>query len=70
MSWGDARKACQRYGGDLLIIQDDAEQKFIAANRTAAQRLQHHWIGLTDQETEGMMLKIRSDSFGLLGCNF
>eukprot|EP00794_Sanderia_malayensis_P003261 gene3261-3742_t len=53
MSWSDARLACQRYGGDLVTIKNAQEQAFLAANQTAAQRLMHYWIGITDEGSEG-----------------
>ena len=53
MSWNDSRLACQRYGGDLVVIRNQDEQNFLTANMTQSQKRQHYWIGLSDQASEG-----------------
>ena len=60
MSWNDSRLACQRYGGDLVVIKDNAEQQLIARKMTPAQRRQHYWIGLTDAAQEGKLFFLYS----------
>uniref|UniRef100_A0A3B5MKC5 C-type lectin domain-containing protein n=1 Tax=Xiphophorus couchianus TaxID=32473 RepID=A0A3B5MKC5_9TELE len=46
-SWNKAREDCRNRGGDLVVISDDDEQKFVVAlTETSA------WIGLR-KETEG-----------------
>ena len=53
MSWNESRLACQRYGGDLVVIKNQDEQNFLTANMTQSQKRQHYWIGLSDQASEG-----------------
>lgn len=54
MTWNDSRLACQRYGGDLVVIRDVSVQNFLVSNMTPVQRRQHYWIGLTDSAREGI----------------
>ena len=53
MTWNNSRLACQRYGGDLVVIRNQSEQDFLARSMTPSQKLQHYWIGLTDVAKEG-----------------
>lgn len=46
--WTSARKFCQKYGGDLVIIETKAENDYLASLKLGS-----FWIGLTDTETEG-----------------
>ncbi|XP_008431060.1 CD209 antigen-like protein E [Poecilia reticulata] len=47
-TWDEGRKDCKDKGGDLVVIDDDEEQKFVfTLTRWST------WIGLTDRETEG-----------------
>ncbi|KAM4562041.1 CD209 antigen-like protein C isoform 2-T2 [Fundulus diaphanus] len=47
-SWDKGREDCRNRGGDLVVIDNPEEQRFIStfANKDA-------WIGLNDKETEG-----------------
>ncbi|XP_014834878.1 PREDICTED: CD209 antigen-like protein E [Poecilia mexicana] len=47
-SWYEGRADCRKRGGDLVVIDDDDEQKFVATLTGWSA-----WIGLTDQDTEG-----------------
>ncbi|XP_019113504.2 CD209 antigen-like protein E isoform X2 [Larimichthys crocea] len=47
-AWQDSREDCLQRGADLVIINSEAEQKFIR------QYPKYIWIGLTDRETEGV----------------
>ena len=53
MSWNESRLACQRYGGDLVVIRNDSEQNFLASSMSPSQKRQHYWIGLSDYAKEG-----------------
>ena len=53
MGWSDSRLACKRYGGDLVVIRNQDEQKFLIANMIQSQKRQHYWIGLSCQASEG-----------------
>ncbi|XP_062372972.1 C-type lectin domain family 4 member F isoform X1 [Sardina pilchardus] len=46
-SWGESRKFCLKMGTDLVIVNDENEQQFIAPYK-------NHWIGLSDTEEEGV----------------
>uniref|UniRef100_A0A3P9P6R6 CD209 antigen-like protein A n=1 Tax=Poecilia reticulata TaxID=8081 RepID=A0A3P9P6R6_POERE len=47
-SWDEGRTDCRTRGGDLVVIDDDDEQKFISTFTN-----KQTWIGLNDKETEG-----------------
>src|SRR5262249_9430267 len=47
-SWLDAQTDCEKWGGDLVAITSEEEQKFVAAFVAA-----NSWIGDNDQKTEG-----------------
>jgi len=56
-SWPDARRHCQRLGGELVSITSEQRKKevicFIANNGGLGSLMTGHWIGLNDQATEG-----------------
>ena len=47
-SWQEARSFCQSRGGDLLVIESEEENLWIAA-----QNVSNPWIGINDIDTEG-----------------
>ncbi|XP_008431073.1 C-type lectin domain family 4 member F-like [Poecilia reticulata] len=47
-AWYEARADCRTRGGDLVVINDADEQKFVLTLTETST-----WIGLTDQVTEG-----------------
>ncbi|XP_050961374.1 uncharacterized protein LOC127162621 [Labeo rohita] len=49
-SWSDSRKYCKDHGADLVIINSEEKQKFIASFTT-----ERVWIGLSDTEQQGNM---------------
>jgi predicted DNA-binding protein (MmcQ/YjbR family)/methionine-rich copper-binding protein CopC len=49
MSWTAAQAYAEQFGGDLVTINDEAEQQWIATQFSWA----NPWIGLTDAATEG-----------------
>ena len=54
LSWRDAQKACENIGGHLVIIEDEAEQTFLAGNiRNGKVKAEYLWIGATDELVEG-----------------
>ncbi|XP_058849999.1 asialoglycoprotein receptor 1-like isoform X1 [Acipenser ruthenus] len=52
MDWHSSRSSCVSMGADLVIIESEAEQKFLHENA----KKNYHWIGLTDAVTEGVWL--------------
>ncbi|XP_072018798.1 hyalin-like isoform X2 [Amphiura filiformis] len=51
-SWNNARAMCQEMGGDLVIIDDQAENDFIR-DLIPTTGMLGYWIGLTDTVNEG-----------------
>lgn len=49
VTWADARTACMGFGGDLVIIDDQAEQDFLLGQPLAPVV----FIGLSDEAVEG-----------------
>ncbi|KAI1887283.1 hypothetical protein AGOR_G00188640 [Albula goreensis] len=45
-TWSESRQYCREKGADLVIINNEEEQKFL-------QDFEDIWIGLTDSENEG-----------------
>ncbi|XP_073689403.1 C-type lectin domain family 17, member A-like [Garra rufa] len=54
--WNSSRQRCQDLGGDLVIINSSEEQEFLAQQIVTFNALVLHWIGLTDQQSEGVWL--------------
>ncbi|KAI4896072.1 hypothetical protein NFI96_007118 [Prochilodus magdalenae] len=50
MSWRAAREDCRDRGADLVIINSKEEQSFLSAQYAK----KTFWMGLTDEETEGV----------------
>jgi hypothetical protein len=51
--WRDARATCQGAHSDLAIVDDQAENDFITSRLSA-----ESWLGINDQETEGVYVWI------------
>lgn len=55
--FADARTSCMTLGGDLLKVDDQAEQDFLVATPfPASAGLGGYFVGLSDQATEGMFV--------------
>ena len=52
LSWRDARDECERWGYQLVVIENQRENEFIIAERQR-QRQENLWIGLSDRRDEG-----------------
>ncbi|MEE2644723.1 MAG: C-type lectin domain-containing protein [Myxococcota bacterium] len=57
LSWGDAKRECERWGYYLFIIESAEEQRFIAEERDR-QSQENLWIGLNDRDQEGRFIWI------------
>ncbi|XP_058849512.1 C-type lectin domain family 4 member E-like isoform X1 [Acipenser ruthenus] len=55
MDWHSSRASCVSMGADLVIIEGEAEQRFLL-NEAKAHPGNRYWIGLTDAVTEGVWL--------------
>ncbi|XP_058849507.1 C-type lectin domain family 4 member E-like isoform X2 [Acipenser ruthenus] len=55
MDWQSSRDNCTSMGADLVIIESEAEQRFLL-NEAKAHPGSRYWIGLTDAVTEGVWL--------------
>ncbi|XP_067285071.1 galactose-specific lectin nattectin-like [Pseudorasbora parva] len=56
MDWYSSRERCQDLGGDLVIINSNKEQEFLARQIRNISANALYWIGLTDSRTEGVWL--------------
>ncbi|XP_053282428.1 C-type lectin domain family 4 member E-like [Pleuronectes platessa] len=65
--WKEAREDCQRHGGDLAVVQDMEDQKFLTnftyqfkQNHLSGQVFHAAWIGLTDEKTENSFVWVNN----------
>ncbi|XP_058850061.1 hepatic lectin-like [Acipenser ruthenus] len=56
MNWHSSRASCVSMGADLVIIESEAEQRFLLNAAKAQTAGNRYWIGLTDAVTEGAWL--------------
>ncbi|RXM32785.1 C-type lectin domain family 4 member E, partial [Acipenser ruthenus] len=56
MNWHSSRASCVSMGADLVIIESEAEQRFLMNAAKAQTARNRYWIGLTDAVTEGVWL--------------
>ncbi|XP_041124614.1 C-type lectin domain family 4 member E-like [Polyodon spathula] len=54
MDWNSSRDNCTSMGGHLVIIESEAEQRFLLNAAKAQTAGKRYWIGLTDGVTEGV----------------
>ena len=57
LTWKEAAAKCESLGGNLVIIDDAEENKFVAS-LIAADAWQDSWIGITDDANEGTWLTV------------
>ncbi|MGH0117845.1 UNVERIFIED_CONTAM: hypothetical protein FKN15_003876 [Acipenser sinensis] len=56
MDWNSSRDNCTSMGGHLVIIESEAEERFLFDTAKAQTAGNRYWIGLTDAVTEGVWL--------------
>ncbi|MGH0117835.1 UNVERIFIED_CONTAM: hypothetical protein FKN15_003866 [Acipenser sinensis] len=56
MDWNSSRDNCTSMGGHLVIIESEAEQRFLFDTAKAQTARNRYWMGLTDAVTEGVWL--------------
>ncbi|MGH0135046.1 UNVERIFIED_CONTAM: hypothetical protein FKN15_056484 [Acipenser sinensis] len=56
MDWKSSRASCVSMGADLVIIESEAEQRFLMNAAKAQTAENRYWMGLTDSMTEGVWL--------------
>jgi hypothetical protein len=66
LGWSNARAACVAGGGDLVILNDDAEQSWLATfmGKSGVNQV---WIGLSDTVTEGNYAWVDGTPLGSTG---
>ena len=63
-SWNDARTFCQQRGADLVIVNDAAENDFLAGLELGAP-----WLGASDVAAEGTWVWVDGSSLGYANWN-
>ena len=53
-SFAEGRRTCQGLGGDLMVIASTAEDTLVSSLKSSLS----YWVGLTDQETEGVWIDV------------
>ena len=48
-TWNDARRTCQQYGGDLVIVKDPLVNQWLADHWSGSRPADRIWIGASDQ---------------------
>lgn len=62
LTWAEARTTCMGFGGDLVIIGDQAEQDFLLGQPLPAVPV--HFIGLSDEAVEGTFVWVDGSALG------
>ena len=60
MNWNGAESHCQSFGGDLVSISDEREQKYIVSILSRGS-YDYYWIGLNDLVKSGSYEWIKTD---------
>lgn len=61
VAWADARTTCMGFGGDLVVIDDQAEQDFLLGQPLTAGP---NYIGLSDEAVEGTFVWVDGTMLG------
>lgn len=65
-TWMDARIECKKRGGDLVVIEDKAENEALAQRAVALQGQASQWyFGLNDLQQEGAFVWLDGDPVGM-----
>ncbi|XP_041125397.1 asialoglycoprotein receptor 1-like [Polyodon spathula] len=56
MDWNSSQASCVSMGADLVIIESEAEQRFLLDKAKSQTGQNSYWMGLTDAVTEGVWL--------------
>ena len=57
MMWMEARDACHADGRELFSLNTEEEVRFIRNVLIDNGNIDHYWVGLNDQTTEGISSK-------------